>query len=81
MSTKQPSNKELAIKIDQLTSEQKEVRKEMREFRDFMIVQLDRQKYKTATGTFDWQGVIKQVITALVIALGILGVVIQGLNR
>lgn len=65
---------------DDLIKYEKRSAKKMQKFHDFMIVQVDRQKRGLMVDK-SWQGIIKQVIVALVAALGILGVVIQGLSK
>lgn len=76
-----PSNQQLADKLDEVISNQKDfeksIRKEMQAFRDFMVVQIDRQKRQKADGTLDWNSIIKQLLVALVAALGVIGTLVK----
>lgn len=73
---KSPTNQQLAEKLDEfkleMKSEMTELRKEMMTFRDFMIVQIDRQKRRKNDGTFDWGGIVKDLIVALGTALAVI---------
>lgn len=78
----QYTNNDLAEMIQAVSSDlskyKDETSKELRKFRDFMIVQVDRQKRKSDNGgKREWLEVIKQLAVAITVALGIIGTVLQ----
>lgn len=78
------TNTDLAEKIDSIAENQKNfeetMRKEMQTFRDFMIIQIDRQKRKS-DGGYDWGGIMKQMAIALVAALGVIATLVGILSK
>lgn len=84
MARRNLTNHDLAEKIDLVAENQKSfeatMRKEMQTFRDFMIIQIDRQKRKT-DGGFDWSGIMKQMLIALITALGVIATLVGVLKK
>lgn len=75
--SKRITNTDLADKIDAVSSRVEKVEDKMQVFHDFMIIQKDRQMSRKSNGALDWQGIIKQALTVMVIAGSIVLLVIQ----
>lgn len=75
----------LEEKLDEFKKEVKdeigELRKDMQGFRDFMVIQIDRQKRRKTDGSIDWNGIIKQLLVALVAALTVIGTLVGLLGK
>lgn len=78
---KRITNTDLARKVDEGFAQSNKridkVEDKMQTFHDFMIVQKDRQMSRKSNGALDWQGIIKQALTVMVIAGSIVLLVIQ----
>lgn len=67
MSYKEPTNHELAEKIDRVATSVKKLENKMASFHDFMIVQQDREVRKP-NGNINWQRLLEKGIILLTVA-------------
>lgn len=79
------TSNQLSEKLDEFQDEVKqefaEIRKEMQGFRDFMVVQIDRQKRRKTDGSTDWNNIIKQLLVALVAAMTVISTLVGLLKK
>ena len=78
MSDRNPTNKELADKIDTVLSRVDKVEDKMQVFHDFMIVEKAMKKgVRSFNGKIDWNKTIERVLTFLIALVGCLYLLIE----
>jgi len=76
MSNRNPTNTDLANKLDALTLKVEKVEDKMQVFHDFMIVQKAIGSRK-ANGTIDWQRLIEKGLILLTVAFSIVYMLVE----